>query len=76
MAEYQRMSAAEYNKLRFQLQGQYVAILNVFNCYGMNNDVLTAVDECVKVAENFGMAVRGKGNQIHILHEKKRRAIG
>ena len=75
MANYHKLSDEEYNKLKFQLRGQYVAILNVFNCYGLNHEVEQAIDECVKVAENFGMAVRGKGNSIHILDKPKRRAI-
>ena len=64
----------QYSKLVFQLRGQYIAILNVFNCYGMNSDVLQAVEECVKVAENFAMAVRGKDKPIHIMSKPKRRA--
>ena len=72
--DYPRISEAQYKKLKFQLQGQFLAILNVFRCYGMNTDVDLAVEECTKVAENFGMAVRGKGNSIHILHKPKRRA--
>ena len=71
---YPRISEEAYRKLSFQLRGQMGAILNVFNCYGMNNDVLTAIEECVKVAENFGMAVRGSEKPIHILHKPKRRA--
>ncbi len=73
--EYKRIPDKDYKKLVFQLRGQYMAILNVFNCYGLNNDVIQAVEECVKVAENFGMAVRGKGNSVHILNEPKRRGI-
>lgn len=71
---YPKISEDEYRKLLFQLRGQISAILNVFNCYGMNADVDTAILECTKVAENFGMAVRGKGNSIHILSKPKRRA--
>ena len=71
---YNRISEEQYNKLVFQLRGQYTAILNVFKCYGMNNDVLQAIEECVLVAENFGMVVRGKEMPIHILNELKRRA--
>ena len=41
----------------------------------MNNDVLQAIEECVRVSENFGMAVRGKNTPIHILNKPKRRAI-
>ena len=72
--EYKRIPEDQYKKLCFQLRGQFTAILNVFNCYGMNNDVTQAIEECVKITENFGMAVRGKGNSIHILHRPKRRA--
>ena len=71
---YPRISEDQYSKLLFQLRGQFGAILNVFNCYGMNADVLQAIEECTRVAENFGMAVRGKDKPIHILNEPKRRA--
>ena len=71
---YPRIDEDAYRKLVFQLRCQMGAILNVFNCYGMNNDVTQAIGECVKVAENFGMAVRGKDSPIHIMNEPKRRA--
>uniref|UniRef100_A0A6M3LWY3 Uncharacterized protein n=1 Tax=viral metagenome TaxID=1070528 RepID=A0A6M3LWY3_9ZZZZ len=73
--EYQRIPEASYKKLVFQLRGQYMAILNVFRCYGMQGDVDIAIEECVKVAENFGMALRGKDAPIHILDKPKRRAL-
>ncbi len=72
---YHRISDDQYNKLLFQLRGQYIGILNVFSCYGMDAFVGQAIDECVKVAENFAMAVRGKDAPIHILDKPKRRAI-
>jgi len=72
--DYQRIPEEQYKKLVFQLRGQFTAILNVFRCYGMQTDVDVAVLECTKVAENFGMAVRGKDKPIHILNELKRRA--
>ena len=71
---YSRISEDAYRKLVFQLRGQYMAILSVFRCYGLDPHVDQAIDECVKVAENFGMAVRGKDKPIHIMHEPKRRA--
>uniref|UniRef100_A0A6M3LP44 Uncharacterized protein n=1 Tax=viral metagenome TaxID=1070528 RepID=A0A6M3LP44_9ZZZZ len=70
----QRLPDEKYNKLVFQLRGQFGAILNVFNCYGLQADVEQAINECVAVTENFGMAVRGKDKPIHIYHELKRRA--
>jgi len=71
---YTRIEEKDYRKLVFQLRGQYMAILNVFRCYGLNDDVNQAIEECVKVTENFGMAVRGKPKPIHILREPKPRA--
>jgi len=73
--EYPKIPEDDYKKLLFQLRGQYAAILNVFNCYGLESAVDQAILECVKVAENFGMAVRGKDKPIHILNKPKRRAI-
>ena len=70
---YPRIPDDQYNKLVFQLRGQFIAILNPFNCYGLQNDVTQAIGECVRIAENFGMAVRGKDKPIHILQEPKRR---
>jgi len=72
-AEYQRIPEEQYQKLKFLLRGQFISILNVFKCYGMENDVIQAIEECVKVAENFAMAVRGKKKDIRIYTEAKRR---
>ncbi len=74
MNEYTRISEGEYKKLLFQLRGQFMAILEVFRCYGMQNEVDLAIEECVTLTENFGMAVRGKESPIHVLNKPKRRA--
>ena len=71
--EYKRIPEDEYRKLLFQLRGQYVAILKIFDCYGMKPHVDQAIEECMRVTENFGMAVRGKDKPIHILDRPKRR---
>ena len=63
-----------YDKFKFQARGQYIAILNIFRCYGLDPYVDQAIEECLKVAENFAMAVRGKDKPIHIMHELKKRA--
>ena len=72
---YERISDAEYAKLLFQTRSQYVGILNAFRCYGLDPHVTQAIEECVKVAENFGMIVRGKEIQVHIMNEPKPTAI-
>ena len=68
---YPRMSEDDYKKLMFQVRGQYIAILNVFRCYGLNPHVDQAIEECIKVAENVGMKVRGKDIPIHVIHGLK-----
>jgi len=71
---YTKIPESAYRKLLFQARGQYIAILNVFRCYGMDLFVDQAIDECMKVAENFGQAVRGDMRPIHILSKLKPRA--
>ena len=71
---YERLSDDAYKKLLFQARGQYGAILNVFRCYGMDAYIQQAIDECMRVTENFGMVVRGKDIPVHILDKPKMRA--
>lgn len=71
---YQRIPDELYAKYKFQARGQFTAILNVFRCYGLNDYVELATEECMRVTENFAMAVRGKDKPIGILNEPKRRA--
>ena len=69
-----KIPESDYKKLLFQLRGQYMAILNVFRCYGLNVYVDQAIEECIKVTENFGGAVRGSKKPIHIMHKPKDKA--
>ena len=70
---FQKLPDEQYKKLLFQARGQYGAILNVFKCYGMDVFVDQAIEECMKVTENFGQAVRGDDKPIHILDKPKAR---
>ncbi len=74
-ATYIKLPEEQYRKLLFQTKGQFMAILNVFRCYGMNEDVDQAIGECMKVTENFGQIVRGDDKPVHILNKPKRRVI-
>ena len=74
MQVYPRITEAQYKKLVFQLRTQFMAILNVFRCYGMQSDVDGAIEECVKLAENFGMTIRGKNSPIHVRRHPKGRS--
>ena len=70
---YIKIADKDYKKLLFQTRGQFIAILNVFKCYGMDAFVDQAIEECMKVTENFGQIVRGDDKPVHILVEPKRR---
>ena len=72
---YIRIEDDSYSKLQFHLRSQVTAILNVFDCYGMGLYIQQATEECVKLAENFGMAVRGKDKPIDVLDKPKERGI-
>jgi len=71
---YTKIPEEQYKKLVFQARGQFGAILNAFRCYGLDPFVDEAIEECVKVTEHFGQAVRGDDKPIHILSAPKRRA--
>uniref|UniRef100_A0A6M3JWB3 Uncharacterized protein n=1 Tax=viral metagenome TaxID=1070528 RepID=A0A6M3JWB3_9ZZZZ len=75
MAKYIKLSEDKYKKLLFQTRGQFTAILNIFRCYGMDVFVDQAINECMKITENFGQAVRGDDKPIHILDKPKERGI-
>jgi len=74
MSNYIKLPEEQYKKLLFQTRGQFIAILNIFKCYGMDVFVDQAIEECMKVTENFGQAVRGSDKPIHILDKPKVRA--
>ena len=72
---YIRIEDDSYSKLQFHLRTQTHAILNVFRVYGLQLQVDIAEKEVVKLAENFGMAVRGKNIPIDVLDKPKERGI-
>lgn len=72
---YTKIPENQYRKFLFQARGQFGAILNVFRCYGMDIHVDQAIEECMKVTEHFGQAVRGDDKPIRVLDKPKARAI-
>lgn len=53
------LDEADYKKAIGQLRLAVGAILSVFNMYGMQEFIPQAQEEIVKVAEDFGLRVRG-----------------
>lgn len=53
----------EYDKTISQLRLQLNGVFNVFNLYGQGVYIPLAIEECVRLAEDFGLKVRGVNNK-------------
>lgn len=53
------LSNEEYNKARFQLKGQIMAIMKPLELYGQKPIVDEVVNQMVSLAEDFSLRVRG-----------------
>jgi hypothetical protein len=69
----QKIPESDYKKAIFHTSSQLNAIWNFARCYGLDNDVNQALEETLKVVEQFGMVVRGKDIMIKVLDKPKRR---
>lgn len=69
----EKLSDADYKKAIGQFRLQLNGIMANFKCYGMDNDVVGATEEIIKLAEQFGMRVRGKDTPIQVRTSPRRR---
>lgn len=69
----EKISQSEYDKALGQFRLQLNGIMSNFRCYGMNEDVDGASEEIVKLAEQFGMRVRGKDVPIKVRDKPRRK---
>lgn len=60
------LAEPEYQKALGQLRLQLNGILGIFDIYGLGVYILGAIDEVIKVCEQFGMRVRGDDRPIDI----------
>lgn len=70
---YSRIDEEHYQKAIGQFRLQLNGIMSCFRCYGLGNDVNEASEEIVRLAENFGMLVRGKDAPIAVRATPRRR---
>ena len=54
----------EYDKAVGQLERQLTGVFDPFHNYGQDVYILGAIAECVKLAEDFGLRVRGIDKEI------------
>jgi hypothetical protein len=72
--KYQRIPDEEYEALKGHVRGEFRKALNSLRCHGLDPQVDTAIEDCVRIAEVFAMAVRGSGKPVLVLKEYRRRA--
>ena len=67
MSSYPKIDQASYDKAKGQLTRQIASdVLSVFDMYGMGIYIAGAAEECVELAEQFAMRVRGKDIPIQL----------
>jgi hypothetical protein len=69
----QKIPEEQYKKAIFHTSSQLNAIWNFARCYGLDNDVNQALEETLKVVEQFGMVVRGVDKPIYVRNIPKPR---
>ncbi len=69
----EKIDQDKYDKAIGQLRLQMNGIFNCFRCYGLDIFVDGAIDECVNLAVQFSMRVRGKDTPIKLKNHPQRR---
>ena len=69
----EKIPQEQYDKALGQFRLQLGSIMNCFRCYGLDQDVDGASDEIVKLAEQFGMRIRGKNIPIRVREVPRRK---
>ena len=69
----EKISQMDYDKALGQFRLQLNGVMNCFRCYGMQEDVDGAMNEIVKLTEQFSMRVRGKDIPIQVRDKPRRK---
>lgn len=64
MSSYVRISQDKYDKAKWQLRSQLNGVFRPFDTYGLHIFIEGAIDECIRLTEQFAMRVRGKDTPI------------
>lgn len=60
------LSDADYAKAKFHLRAALTGIFDSFKMYGLQENVPGAIEEAVRVAEDFSLIVRGVDRPISL----------
>jgi hypothetical protein len=69
----EKIPQESYDKAIGQFRLQLGGIMNCFRCYGLNDDVDSAIEEITKLTEQFAMRVRGKDIPIKVRETPRRK---
>ena len=70
---YEKIPQREYDKAIGQFRLQLSGVMNNFRCYGLQEDVESAILEIIKLAEQLAMRVRGKDIPIKVRETPRRK---
>ncbi|MFH1231241.1 MAG: hypothetical protein V1709_07060 [Planctomycetota bacterium] len=65
------LSDEDYHKLLIKLRMQFNGVFDPYHIHGLDIYVLGSVDECVKLAEDFGEVLRGVDKPLSLEIVKK-----
>lgn len=71
-----KIEQEKYDKAVGQLRLQLNGVFGCFRCYGLDIFVDGAIDECVNLAVQFSMRVRGKDTPIKMRNRPQGRPTG
>ena len=69
----EKIPEEQYKKALFQARSQIDACWSHTKCYGLQDYFDDALDETMKIIEQFAMRVRGKDTPIMVRKEPRRR---
>ena len=69
----QKIPQEQYDKAIGQFRLQLSGVMNNFRCYGLQEDVESAIPEIIKLAEQLAMRVRGKDIPIKVRETPRRK---
>ncbi len=70
---YPRIPEEEYNKAVGQLRLQLNGVFEPFNSYGLDIFIPGAISEVVRLAEDFGLRIRGVDKPISLEYVRRKK---
>ena len=73
MSDYPKISQEGYDKALFHLRSQLNAVWNFANCHGLNYKVPIAIEDSIKLTEQFSKVMQGEDIMIKVREKPSRK---